>query len=156
MSIAPQVITQADIDHYPPETQKSILAINADLQERWDYWMASSRVERSESGHVTHIDHKGHIMCGLPVDYFFGLTYASWLALPRVSLQEMPADWQAKFVALIEEARDKHGMRWPEDTVIMRTGERGRFVDNRHWNNYRRGTMAQAVATDEARGLDVV
>lgn len=155
MGIAPDVITQDEIAHYPPDVQASILKINDDLQTRWDYWMGCTRLERSETGHVIHYDQNDRIMSGVPADYFFGLSYASWLALPRVALQEMPTDWQAKFFALIEEAQSKHGMRWPENTVIMRTGERGRFVDNKHWNNYRRGSTVEALAIDAERGLDV-
>lgn len=34
---------------------------------------------------------------------WWGLSYASWLALPRVLLQEMPDDWQRRLVDLLEE-----------------------------------------------------
>lgn len=40
---------------------------------------------------------EGEIHC------WFGLTYASYLVLPRSLLQEMPTDWQAKFVGLLHE-----------------------------------------------------
>lgn len=36
------------------------------------------------------------------VHTYFGLTYASYLTLPRVLLQEMPADWQDQFIGLLE------------------------------------------------------
>ena len=38
-----------------------------------------------------------------PIHGFFGLSYCSHLVLPRVLLQSMPAGWQRKFVALVEE-----------------------------------------------------
>ena len=38
-----------------------------------------------------------------PIHDYFGLTYASWLTLPRVLLQEMPFEWQAKFTELLNE-----------------------------------------------------
>lgn len=34
---------------------------------------------------------------------YFGLTYAKWLVLPRVILQEMPIEWQNKFAKALEE-----------------------------------------------------
>lgn len=36
---------------------------------------------------------------------WFGLTYSSHLVLPRVLLQSMPEDWQARFVAALDELR---------------------------------------------------
>lgn len=33
----------------------------------------------------------------------FGLSYASYLVVPRSVLQSMPAEWQQKFVALLKE-----------------------------------------------------
>ena len=41
-----------------------------------------------------------------PVHAWFGLTYANYLVLPRAVLQSMPAEWQEKFVKLLEEAGD--------------------------------------------------
>lgn len=38
-----------------------------------------------------------------PIHIWFGLTYASWLTLPRVLMQEMPYEWQEKMVALLNE-----------------------------------------------------
>lgn len=36
------------------------------------------------------------------VHLMFGLTYSSYLVLPRVLLQSMPSDWQLQFCRLIE------------------------------------------------------
>lgn len=38
-----------------------------------------------------------------PVHEFFGLTYSSYQVVPRVLAQSMPHDWQARFVACMEE-----------------------------------------------------
>ena len=43
-------------------------------------------------------------LCAEPVHRWFGLTYANYLVLPRAVLQSMPAEWQEKFVKLLEEA----------------------------------------------------
>lgn len=42
---------------------------------------------------------------------WFGLTYASYLVVPRSVLQSMPADWQARLVQLLGELDDT---RWNE------------------------------------------
>lgn len=34
---------------------------------------------------------------------YFGLSYANYLTVPRVALDAMPSEWQAKFTALLEE-----------------------------------------------------
>lgn len=38
-----------------------------------------------------------------PIHTSFGLSYANYLVLPRTLLQSMPEEWQAKFVALVNE-----------------------------------------------------
>lgn len=40
------------------------------------------------------------------IHHFFGLSYASYLVLPRVLLQSMPDDWQHEFVRLVEQFDD--------------------------------------------------
>lgn len=142
----------------PPDVQVEASLINRPsdfVGQRWNAWMDHSHTVVNEHGFPVHYNLDGAIMFEPPSDYFFGLTYASWLAIPRLSLQEMPPKWQAKFFALIEEARDNYGLKIPENLHIMRTGANNRFVDNRHWNNYRRGTVAQAVKIDKEKGLDV-
>jgi len=47
----------------------------------------------------------------------FGLTYASWLVLPRVLMAEMPTDWQKEMVRLWDEFYDT----WDMD-LIWRNG----------------------------------
>lgn len=37
---------------------------------------------------------------------WFGLSYASYLVLPRSVLQSMPDEWQVKFVELVEQISD--------------------------------------------------
>jgi 2'-5' RNA ligase len=38
---------------------------------------------------------------------WFGLSYASWLTIPRVLMHEMPDEWQEKMAALLNEY-DEH------------------------------------------------
>lgn len=41
-----------------------------------------------------------------PIHYWFGLTYANFLTLPRVILEAMPYHWQMLMVKLLEELND--------------------------------------------------
>jgi hypothetical protein len=50
---------------------------------------------------------------------FFGLTYSSYLVLPRTMLQSMPDKWQEQFVKLIEEI---------DKTLVLPTDYTGNYV----------------------------
>lgn len=70
---------------------------------------------------------------------FFGLTYASYLVLPRSILQSMPSKWQKDFVKLLHVLDDtcaKHGISTPDYTVNAR--EKGKFIKDKY-SNYARG-----------------
>jgi hypothetical protein len=60
-----------------------------------------------------------------PVHEAFGLTYASYLVLPRSVLQHMPLEWQRRFLAMLDElpAAAREGAYW-----VRRKDERGRFA----------------------------
>lgn len=47
------------------------------------------------------------------IHYAFGLSYASYLVVPRSILQEMPGEWQEKFVALMRELNDR--LPWEDE-----------------------------------------
>lgn len=61
-----------------------------------------------------------------PVWAAFGLTYAAYAVFPRRALQSMPAEWQERFVALVNEMHEA----LPDDalagdyTVTMRVDGR--------------------------------
>lgn len=60
---------------------------------------------------------------------WFGLSYASWLTLPRVLMHEMPDDWQARMAQLLQEYDDAWNIPEPlqcETTVCAKRS--GRFV----------------------------
>lgn len=142
---------ESEIAHYPPDIQDSIRKINAAGLERFRHYTEDySHSEVTEGGGVIHYSKDGAIM-EEPMGYFFSLSYASWLVLPRLALQEMPLDWQARFIALMDEAYEL-GLDAPNDvSVVRRKG--GKFVSNDHWNNYRRGTVRHARAEDERLGI---
>ena len=93
---------------------------------------------------------------------WFGLTYAAYLTIPRLALENMPADWQRRFVELMEEfeasgieSPNYHVLRadeeytttqlndpddpssWPREFYIQRADP---------WANYRYGSVAEAMA----------
>jgi hypothetical protein len=70
---------------------------------------------------------------------WFGLSYASWLTLPRVLMHEMPDEWQKRMAELLrewDETWDIKKMPQLEMAVTMKHG--GRFVKAPEWlTNYR-------------------
>jgi len=64
-----------------------------------------------------------------PVHEWFELSYAQYLTLPRSVLQSMPAQWQKKFVTLLEELdetidwRPESGRYW-----VQLKDDKGRYV----------------------------
>ena len=68
---------------------------------------------------------------GQRLHQWFGLTYASWLTLPRVVMCEMPDEWQLKMAKLLEEMNetfsDPFGLM-PEITVRARDRNSGKLV----------------------------
>ncbi len=49
---------------------------------------------------------------------FFGLSYASWLVLPRIALQSMPLKWQVRFFKMVNEIEDTLEMPKVEGYVV--------------------------------------
>lgn len=89
-----------------------------------------------------------------PMWNWFGLSYSSYLVIPRTLLCGMPKEWQQKMVKLLDEARDVYDQNQIKDryTVKLR-GERGRFESD-VLANYRHPPKlpyrsAEEVARDE-------
>lgn len=69
----------------------------------------------------------------------FGLSYASWLTLPRVVLQAMPNSWQNQLVALLDQIDERFDWM-PEGvtlSVTARDDKRGHFKKLPDDFNYR-------------------
>lgn len=63
------------------------------------------------------------------VHTFFGLTYASYLVVPRVLLQSMPEEWQAEFVKLVSLCDEAfHHIDRPVSYRVQPVDEKGRFM----------------------------
>lgn len=65
---------------------------------------------------------------------WFGLSYASWLTLPRVLCQEMPEAWQEKMVKLLDEFADEFP-DWAEDCddIYVTSRKSGRITRLPEW-----------------------
>jgi hypothetical protein len=67
---------------------------------------------------------------------WFGLSYASWLTLPRVLMHEMPDEWQKKMAELLLEFGDTFPNAPPLDTRVFFVKE-GKIQKNPDWIQYR-------------------
>ena len=64
-----------------------------------------------------------------PVHGAFGLTYASFLVWPRVLMQEMPLEWQQRFVALAKEFNNTfEGYEPANGYIVMGRDQQHRFA----------------------------
>lgn len=75
--------------------------------------------------------------CDSDVHTFFSLSYASYLTIPRSILQSMPAEWQHKFLELMEECSELYG-GYDMSYTIQKRDSRGRFVQD-PLRSYERG-----------------
>ncbi|WP_368865123.1 hypothetical protein [Stenotrophomonas maltophilia] len=71
-----------------------------------------------------------------PVWHAFGLSRAAYHVVPRRTLQSMPLEWQARFVALMEEARAAlPDEAFPEYQVIRIEGGKYASDPNRRYRH---------------------
>lgn len=89
---------------------------------------------------------------------YFGLSYASWLTLPRVLMQAMPTTWQSRIAELLNEYDD--AIKNPPDYgTTVRTTVNGKIVKTPEWmTNYRhpdRSMIAHVMAIKEDPGADL-
>lgn len=68
----------------------------------------------------------------------FGLTYASYFVAPRSLLQDMPEEWQERFVALVNELNDHfEGWEPPKGYRVLALDRDGKLMRD-PFRNYRR------------------
>jgi len=73
---------------------------------------------------------------------WFGLSYASWLTMPRVLMQEMPDEWQQKMSDLLNEF-DATYTNVPEVSTRVLIVDGGKYTKIPHWLvNYRHPNRA--------------
>lgn len=70
---------------------------------------------------------------------WFGLSYASFLTLPRILMQEMPDEWQEKMADLLAEYDEAFPNKPPVGSRVQVTDLQGRLIKTPAWLiNYRR------------------
>jgi hypothetical protein len=82
---------------------------------------------------------------------WFGLSYASWLTLPRVLMCQMPDEWQGQMAKLLNEIQEKFYPLELETRVSVVKNKRLTMVPS--WiRDYRHPDLeAIAAAVEEAR-----
>lgn len=70
---------------------------------------------------------------------FFGLSYARWLTIPRVLMQQMPDEWQYRAAILFEEFSDEFSGDWSDGKdLYVNAKENGKYTPLPEWlGNYR-------------------
>jgi hypothetical protein len=109
-----------------------------------DALIAEGRVLRDQRGKLEHA----------AIHHWFGLTYASYLVLPRTLLQYMPAEWQRRFVGMLEELEAVFERSTPKDAgyeVQLRDQHTGLFVYD-PLRNYRHPDPALIDSYKRSRG----
>lgn len=105
----------------------------------------------SHAAAVTEPGRPGSTYSDGPAWHAFGLSRAAYHVVPRRTLQSMPVEWQARFVALMEEARQVlPDEAFPEYQVI-------RLKDGKYANDpncrYRRTPPFPCRPADEAHAV---
>jgi hypothetical protein len=84
---------------------------------------------------------------------WFGLSYASWLTLPRVLLEDMPDKWQEKMAALLEQMDERYPNA-PDIGYRVQATRNGKMVKMPEWLcNYRRPDKDEIAKLKERAAL---
>jgi len=109
--------------------------------------MTQTDTRPEHSLHLGPIDETGDF-CREDVHNWFGLTYSSYLVLPRSLLQEMPPAWQHELVMLLERMREEFPGEHSE-YMVQKRGDNNRFVSDPLRNyRYPDPTALAAARTD--------
>ena len=82
---------------------------------------------------------------------FFGLTYASYLVLPRVVMQGMPEEWQKRFVGMMKELEETMGTdHEPEGGYRVLPLDIKKRVTKSNLPHYRHGRVEPKKQTAES------
>lgn len=75
---------------------------------------------------------------------YFGLSYATWLTLPRVLMEQMPDEWQGKMAALLNEYQETFPNQPDLGTQVRCTDLDNRLVKTPQWLiNYRHPNLEE-------------
>lgn len=81
------------------------------------------------------------ILVDSPVSFWFELSYAQFLTVPRLVMESMPVEWQQKMAALLQEMDETFDWRPKEGRYWVRLKDRdGRFTEA-PLGDYRHGSI---------------
>lgn len=78
----------------------------------------------------------------LDVNSWFGLSYSSYLVLPRLFLENMPEEWQCDFIALLNELYETLDIDESYSGEYNVTYKLNKKFSNDPYKDYRRGKIA--------------
>ena len=85
-----------------------------------------------------------------PINWWFELSYAQYLTVPRLVMQSMPLEWQQKMAVLLQEMDETFDWRPKEGQYWVRLKDaNGRFADA-PLEDYRRGSCEHLRLTNKA------
>ncbi|KAF0235099.1 MAG: hypothetical protein FD177_258 [Desulfovibrionaceae bacterium] len=87
------------------------------------------------------------------ISTFFGLTYSSYLVLPRLLLENIPAQLQHEFVELMDRIEAVHPMPGFSYRVTRINPVTGKFMPD-PFSGYRRGDIHAALASVDNGGQE--
>lgn len=83
----------------PAEHTDWLIRHVAEDRAQFDQWLADGRKAAQEVNRKPAVEREA-------IHLHFSLSYANYLVVPRTLLQSMPDEWQARFVALLDEMDD--------------------------------------------------
>lgn len=120
-AIGPACRTKA----WAPRLIDSWMHVNCQNCRRTKAWLAAYENRRKELQNKCGPGHQR--LWG-----WFGLSYASWLTLPRVLMHEMPDEWQDRMAQLLEEY-DAAFPNCPNLGTMVRATRNGRLTRMPKW-----------------------
>jgi len=84
-----------------------------------------------------------------PINWWFELSYAQYLTVPRLVMQSMPLKWQRKMAVLLREMDETFDWRPNGQYWVKLKDANGRFADA-PLENYRRGSCEHLRLSNNA------
>ncbi len=121
----------AELEGLLSRVVKSGALLLAPLEELEAECCAALNKTEVQSVETSHYEYRTDLQA------WFGLSYASWLTIPRVLLEAMPSEWQKRMARLLHEY-DEAIVNPPELSTTIRITANGKLVKTPEWlNNYR-------------------
>lgn len=73
----------------------------------------------------------------LDIHHWFGLSYSSYLVIPRSVMEAMPTEWQNRMLALMSEVEETFDLSDAPESYTVNARKGNRFISD-PYRNYRR------------------